>query len=88
MKPRCQQCGDTKPLNALGVCRWRHGCEHRQFQHTERMRRLQEEMDAAERGRRLFSGGLVSREAFLFGSLWPDDSDTTWDVRWGEDDEI
>lgn len=45
MRGVCQKCGDTKPLNALGVCAWRHGCEHRIFQHEERMRRLNAEFD-------------------------------------------
>lgn len=44
-KPRCRECGDTKPLNDLGVCEWRHGCEHRQFVHEATMARLAAEMD-------------------------------------------
>lgn len=39
-RPRCRECGDTKPLNRSGVCSWRHGCEHRQMVHEARMGQL------------------------------------------------
>lgn len=62
----CRQCGDTKPLNADGVCEWRHGCEHRQFQHKARTERLLDEMAAVEQVQknvaffeRWASGGLT-----------------------------
>jgi hypothetical protein len=49
-KPRCSECHDTKPLNDLGVCAWRHGCEHRQMVAQARLLREVEEIieDAAE----------------------------------------
>lgn len=37
---RCRECGDVKPLDVDGVCRWRAGCEHRQLVHETTMARL------------------------------------------------
>lgn len=47
MSPRCRECGDVKPLNRAGVCRYRGGCEHRQFVHEQRMARLNAALDAS-----------------------------------------
>lgn len=49
LKPRCRECGDIKTLNESGVCRYRGGCEHRQFQHEARMSRLEQEMQSMDR---------------------------------------
>jgi hypothetical protein len=44
----CQECGDRRRLTPAGVCVWRHGCEHRQMQHTARVGRLLTEMEHRE----------------------------------------
>lgn len=44
---RCSECGsETDRLTPSGVCVWRAGCEHRVMQHTETMRRLNDELAA------------------------------------------
>lgn len=41
MDPRCSECGTVgQRLNALGVCAYRSGCEHRQLRHEAEMGRL------------------------------------------------
>lgn len=60
----CRECGDTKPLNADGVCAWRHGCEHRILRHEAAMARLEAEMQAVER-RSLFKAGHPSHAFWL-----------------------
>lgn len=44
--PVCRECGSSRRLNGDGVCRHRHGCEHRVFQREERERRVLAEVEA------------------------------------------
>lgn len=46
---RCRECGDTKELDALGVCVWRDGCDHRLYQHEAAMGRLNADLAAIGR---------------------------------------
>lgn len=77
MKGICSECGDNRPLNRDGVCKWRHGCEHRQFVHEATMARLTDEMDrqswhnAAQESIR-----QIYRKAQM---PW----NNTWDGEWG-----
>lgn len=71
----CAQCGDTKPLTEDGVCRHRHGCEHRVRQHEMRMARLNEELELAEARRRHPSAADFFDHVFGAWIVLPDPPD-------------
>lgn len=62
-RPVCTECGDAKPLNEDGVCRNRHGCEHRQLQHAEAVARLLEEFEDRDFTVRAKAAYEASRQA-------------------------
>lgn len=65
---RCRECGDVKPLNRAGVCRYRGGCEHRVYQHDARVGRLLDAMDRGEAFRARVARALGVRPDLVTGS--------------------